>query len=180
MYARIGHYGSRSPTPHEFYLAVINTSMATWIDAKSGHFEMKNQRVVYNRKDVINIKYLKVELDHEKEVFVRMFIELEDGLGLQEVVDDDVEHGNTCSEAAAIFMIVGALSTHPHLHFWSNGVGQLIKTKDPKSAWPLAKTSSEITEYINSGPTSGTASFIGTSSETLGKVRLAQSTLKIS
>ena len=171
MYARVGHYGSRSPTPSEFYLAVINTSIATWINSKSGHIEMKNQKVVYNKTSNINIKYLRIELDHEKEVFVKMFIELEDGLGLREVVDDDVENNEgTCSEAVVISTIVGALTTHPHLHFWSNGVGQLINTEDPKSAWPLAKTSSEITEWINSSPTtSGTASFLGTPPETLGR-----------
>ena len=80
---------------------------------------------------------------------MRMFIELEDGLGLREVVDDDIEgNGNTIAEAGVICMIVGALSTHPHLHFWSNGVGQLIKTKDPKAAWALAKTSSEVMTLI--------------------------------
>ena len=170
MFARVGRYGSRSPTPSELYSAVINTSMSTWINPTSGNVEMKNMRMVYNNKDVIDIKYLKIELDHERELFTRMFIELEDGLGLQEVVDvADIENGNTCGEAAVIFMIVGALCTHPHLHFWSNGVGQLIRTKDPKSAWPLAKTSSELTEWINSSPTSGTASFLGASTETLGE-----------
>ena len=59
-----------------------------------------------------------------------MFLELEDGLGLREVVDDDVENNeNTCSEAVVISIIVGALTTHPHFHFWSNGVGQFINTK---------------------------------------------------
>ena len=73
MYARVGHYGSRSPTPSEFYLAVINTSIATWINPKSGHIEMENQKVVYNKTSNISIKYLRIELDHEKEVFVKCF-----------------------------------------------------------------------------------------------------------
>ena len=174
MYARRGHYGTRTPTHKELYSAMINTSFATWINAETGHVEMRNQRCVYNKVDVINIKYLKVELDHEREEFVRMFIELEDGLGLLEVVDDpddDVEgNGNTIAEAGVICMIVGALSTHPHLHFWSNGVGQLINTKDPKSSWRLAKTSSEVTEWINASPTAGTASFLATSKEAVVNV----------
>ena len=168
MYARMGHYGSRSPTHKDFYSSVINTSFGTFIDAKSGHIEMRNQRCIYNQVDVINIKYLKVELDHRREEFVRMFIELEDGLGLREVVDDDnnIEggKGNTIAEAAVICMLVAALSTHTQLHFWSNGIGQLIQTKDPKSAWKLAKTSSEITEWVNSGDGSF---FLGASREAM-------------
>ena len=172
MYARKGHFATRTATPKELYSFVINTSFSTWIHAKTGHVEMKNQRCVYNTMDVINVKYLRVELDHEREEFVRMFIELEDGLGMREVIDDDVEGGNnnSCAEATVICMVLGTLVTHPHLHFWSNGVGQLIKTKDPKSAWKLAKTSSEVTEYINASPTGGTASFMGTSKEALVNV----------
>ena len=55
-----------------------------------------------------------------------MFIEMEDGKGLREVVDENPE---TCEEAAVLAMFIFSAHSHTHVHYWANGVGQLINAE---------------------------------------------------
>ena len=71
---------------------------------ETGHIEFRNQRMCYNTKDVIEVKYCTIELDHDKQEFVRMMIEMEDGLGLREVKDDNPD---TVEEPSAVMKIMG-------------------------------------------------------------------------
>jgi len=61
-----------------------------------------------------------------------MNIGLGDGKGIFEVVDETPEQ---CEEAAVLALFIASIYTHPHVHFWSNGVAQLI---DGKSNWKVA------------------------------------------
>ena len=63
-----------------------------------------------------------------------------------------------------ILLHAGVFISHPHIHYWANGIAQLINTKDPKSAWSLAKESSDMTQYVNQAATHGSAAFIGNNS----------------
>ena len=74
------------------------------MNMSTGHIEIHNMRVCYNKNDVIEVKYCLIELDHDKEEYVKMLIELDDGLGLREVVDENPE---TVEEAAAVIKIMG-------------------------------------------------------------------------
>ena len=65
MYERVGRYGNRITSRHDFYQAMINTSMICWMNVESGHLEFTNMRLVYNQTDVIDIPYCSIELDHE-------------------------------------------------------------------------------------------------------------------
>ena len=55
-----------------------------------------------------------------------MFIKMEDGKGLREVIDENPE---TCEEAAVLAMFIISGYAHTHVHYWANGVGQLINAK---------------------------------------------------
>ena len=65
-----------------------------------------------------------------------MYVEMDDGKGLYEVIDENSE---TCEEAAVLAMFIFSIHTHIHVHYQANGVAQLINAK--KSSWPLAKES---------------------------------------
>ena len=65
MYERVGRFANRITSRHDFYQAMINTSMICWMNLDSGHLEFTKMRLVYNQTDVIDIPYCRIELDHE-------------------------------------------------------------------------------------------------------------------
>ena len=73
MYAGIGRYAKHT-TKEDFYLGMINTSMACWMNLETGHLEFQNMRLCYNTSDVMNITYCRIELNHDTKVFVSMSI----------------------------------------------------------------------------------------------------------
>ena len=107
------------------------------MNSQTGHLEFRDMKLMSDKPDkngskVPLVPYCRIELDHDKQEFVRMVIELDDGLGLREVKDD---HPDTCDEAAVIALIIVTAYTHSHIHFWANGVAQvqkLINFSSPK------------------------------------------------
>ena len=77
--------------------------------------------------------------------FIAMFVEMDDGKGLREVVD---ENSNTCEEAAVLALFIASVYAHPHVHYWANGVAQLIDTENG-SNWELAEESNNVTQWMN-------------------------------
>ena len=73
-----------------------------------------------------------------------MFIEIDDGKGLREVIDENPE---TFEEAAVLAMLIISVYAHTHVHYWANGVGQLINAKE--SSWQLAEESNNVTQWMN-------------------------------
>lgn len=167
MYGRIEPYNRRITTHHDFYLAMINTSMICWMNLDSGHLEFTNMHLYYNGADTIDISYCRIELDHDAQKFVRMFIKTDGDNELCEVADQTAE---TCEEAAIIAMVIISVYAHPHVHFWANGVAQLTKTKDPNAAWTLAKESNDVTQFMNAAGIFSSGSYVGTSVETMTKI----------
>ena len=49
----------------EFYKAMINSSMICWMDVDSGHLEFRDLRMPYRQVEIIDVKYCRIELDHE-------------------------------------------------------------------------------------------------------------------
>ena len=50
---------------NEFYKAMINSSMICWMDVYSGHLEFRELRMPYRQVEIIDVKYCRIELDHE-------------------------------------------------------------------------------------------------------------------
>ena len=67
-----------------------------------------------------------------------MFIELDDGNGIVEITDE---------EAAVLAVWIISSQAHIHVHYWANGVAQLIDAKE--SSWALAKESNDLTQWMN-------------------------------
>ena len=55
--------------------------------------------------------------------FIAMFIDMGDGHGVREVVDETPE---TFEEAVMLALVIASFYAHPHVHYWSNGVAQLV------------------------------------------------------
>ena len=100
------------------------------MDSETGHLEFHDMKLMSDEHDENNenkkvpfVPYCRIELDHDKQEFVKMFIDLNDGLGIREVKD---ETSKTCDEAAVIALIIVTVFTHSHIHFWANGVAQVL------------------------------------------------------
>ena len=98
------------------------------MNSETGHLEFHDMKLLSDDKSenggkkIPFIPYCRIELNHEKQEFIRMLIKLDDGLGLREVKDETPE---TCDEAAIIALIIVTAFTHSHIHFWANGVAQV-------------------------------------------------------
>ena len=104
IYAGIGRYAHRITTREDVYAGLVNSSMICFMNLETGHLEITNIRLCYNTTDVINVDKCLIELNHDTHKFERMFIEMEDGLGLREVVDETNE---TVEEAATLIKVHG-------------------------------------------------------------------------
>ena len=69
-YFDIGRFGCKITTRNDFYKAMVNSSMICWMNMESGHLEYTNVRFCYNGMDVIDMKYCRIELNHEVLLFV--------------------------------------------------------------------------------------------------------------
>ena len=78
--------------------------------------------------------------------FIAMFIDMGDGQGVREVVD---ETPDTFEEAVMLALVIASFYAHPHVHYWSNGVAQLINTTNEESNWDLAEESNNVTQWMN-------------------------------
>ena len=56
---------------------------------------------------------------------IAMFINMGDGQGVWKVVDETPE---TFEEAVMLALVIASFYAHPHVHYWSNGVAQLMNT----------------------------------------------------
>ena len=54
-----------------------------------------------------------------------MFIDMGDGQGVREVVDETL---HTFKESVMLALVIASFYAHPHVHYWSNGVAQLMNT----------------------------------------------------
>ena len=95
-----------------------------------------------------------------------MFIDLGDGKGIVEVVDETPE---TCEEASVLALIIASIYTHPHVHFWANGVAQLIDADGP-SNWKLAKESNDVTQWMNHAAIFASWFFFGNTMEDMANI----------
>ena len=142
----------------DMYLAMVNTSMICWMDFKTGHLRLENLRLPYKDTSVINVKYITIDLDHEKKEFVGMKLLMEDGQGEHNVADansPDIE------QAVVISNTVVSLYAHVHVHWWANGTAQLIKPTRKSDAWSLAKESNDLTQWLNNAAVYGFYGGIG-------------------
>ena len=161
-YAHIGRFSpKRRTTRCDMYQAMVNTCMISWMDFETGHLRFENLRLPFQDTSVININYVTIDLDHDKQEFLGMTLLMDDGLGEHRVVgpeDDDIE------EAVVIANTIASLYAHFHIHWWANGTAQLINPTDPADRWDLAQESNDITQWMNNAASYGSYGGIGVGS----------------
>ena len=94
-----------------------------------------------------------------------MYIEMDDDQGLREVVDKNPE---TIEEATVLALFIASMYTHPHVHFWANGVAQLIDANE--SSWPLAKESNNVTQWMNHAAVFASWFFLGNTAKDMANI----------
>ena len=162
-YSHVGRFSPRNKTSRtDMYLALVNTSMISWMDFRTGNLRFENLRLPFQDTSVINVKYLTIELDHETQEFIGMKILMDDGLGEHVVVDKD---STDIEEASCIVITVISVYAHVHLHWWANGTAQLINPTDPADAWSLAEESNALTQWMNNAASYGSYRGIGVGSQ---------------
>ena len=165
-YGHVGRFASRKTTREQFYNAMVNTSMICWMKYKTGHLVFENLRLPFQDTSVIDVKYIKIELDHVNKKFLRLTIVMKDDSLDEHIVGDEDKTGDNIEEAVVIANAVVSLYAHIHVHWWANGTAQLIKnkTKNPADEWSLANKSNNVTQWMNNAATYGSYGGIGVGS----------------
>lgn len=116
------------------YKMLINTSCACFMDPTS-------ENIVFFDTQILGLHYhfhkITLELDHEKETCLRATI-VKDEDGRELLIED-------CREIGTLVLLISASKTHPHIHWFANGIVELT----PK--WPLAHQSSQMVQALNCG-----------------------------
>ena len=157
-YAKIGRFATHVTTARDLYSMIINTSLICWLNTETGHLEFQDVSIVKLKHSKASISQLTVELDHDKGEVVRLLIRVDKTEELFEIKELDPRF---CTEASAILLLVFSYWTHPHVHYWANGVAQLTKPDDPKLHWKLAKESNNVTQWINLASVHSSILYIG-------------------
>ena len=162
-YSHVGRFAPSNKTSRsDMYLALVNTSMICWMDFKTGNLRYENLRLPFKDTSVINVKYITIDLDHEKKEFIGMKLLMDDGLGEHNVAD--ANSGADIEQAVVISNAVVSLYAHIHVHWWANGTAQLIKPTRKCDAWSLAKESNAVTQWMNNAASYGSYGGIGVGS----------------
>ena len=91
---------------------------------ETGHVEFDDVSVITVKNAKNRFAFCRVELDHESETFNRMLIKM--------TKDDEQFIEIDCStEAASILVLIFSFYSHPHVHYWANGVAQVCRNKKP-------------------------------------------------
>jgi hypothetical protein len=146
-----GRFGNLKNDAGQLYQLVMNTSLACYIN-KAGHAEFHDFGLPY-RGGMRTFARIALELDHSRARVVRMAV--------QEEKDQAPITTQDADEIAAICVQLATIGTHIHVHWWANGVADLLPD------WPLAQESSDITQWMNHQATESAPPLIGITQATL-------------
>jgi hypothetical protein len=153
------HYGGLEPqcnmvtTPRNFYEGMINTSMACWMNGKTGNLDFWNLRLTFNETDTLILEHVCIFLDHDKKEFVKMTAKSQ---GVESLLEPE--------QASILAQCIFAIYTHPQVHWWANGATQLEKK------WKCGKESSNVTQWMNMASTYISPIFIGNTAATMAGI----------
>eukprot|EP00658_Telonema_sp_P-2_P074158 TRINITY_DN6334_c0_g1_i15.p1 TRINITY_DN6334_c0_g1~~TRINITY_DN6334_c0_g1_i15.p1 ORF type:complete len:509 (-),score=195.77 TRINITY_DN6334_c0_g1_i15:433-1959(-) len=144
---------------HQTYLAIVNTSLATYYNDKEDAFIYYDVIILADRnKGQRKFSTIKIFCDHESGVILKMELTIvadpvfrikSDFITLDAVNDTVVSNSGThdadsgAMEQINMFVVqVGGLMTHPQVHWWANGVVEVTQ-------WKLHKKSGVWVNFLN-------------------------------
>ena len=126
------------------YLAIINTSLGAYWDNDASAF-VYHDVVIISTNSVDQTKFSKITIfcDHDEKVVLKMVIDAAADPVKRIKASTIVLEGEKDAEEISIFITqIGALQTHPQVHWWANGVQEVQQ-------WPLRETSNKWTQFLN-------------------------------
>ena len=126
---------------HQTYLAIVNTSLSTYYDRSVGAFVYHDIILLadYNRCQRKFNKII-VYADHnEGEVTQMVLVTAGDPIYHLESVETVITDPD---EISILIVQIGAVHTHPHVHWWANGVHEVEQ-------WKLRETSARWVNFLN-------------------------------
>ena len=155
---KFGAWKPNKANAHQTYLALVNTSLATYYNSDEGAFIYYDVIILADRnKGQRKFSTAKIFCNHEDGVVERMELTVEadrvfgveSDFILLNAIDDTISmskfHNASSGAREQIAMLVvqiGALMTHPQVHWWANGVCEVKQ-------WGLHKKSGVWVQFLN-------------------------------